>query len=146
MHTAGWMMNKGWEHVEHQADIGVRGWGGTLAEAFEQAALAMMAVIVDPGLVKPVSEVEVQCLASDNEMLLADWLGAVLCEMSARRMLFSRFEVEIEGGVLRGKAWGETIEPERHQPAVEVKGASYLGLKVEHLADGLWMAECLVDV
>jgi SHS2 domain-containing protein len=139
-------MDKGWEHVEHQADIGVLGWGGTVAEAFEQAALAMMAVIVDPGLVKPVSEVEVQCSASDLEMLLADWLGAVLCEMSERRMLFSRFEVEIKDGGLRGKAWGETIEPERHKPAVEVKGASYLGLKVEQRADGMWMAECVVDV
>lgn len=139
-------MDKGWEHVEHQADIGVRGRGGTAAAAFEQAALAMMAVIVDPGVVKPVSVVEVQCSASELEMLLADWLGAVLCEMSERRMLFSRFEVEIEGGVLKGKAWGEEVEPERHKPAVEVKGVSYLGLKVKQRADGMWVAECVVDV
>ena len=30
-----------YEYFEHQADIGIRGKGTTLAEAFEQAALAM---------------------------------------------------------------------------------------------------------
>jgi SHS2 domain-containing protein len=34
-----------WEHFEHKADIGVRGFGNKPAEAFEQAALAMSAII-----------------------------------------------------------------------------------------------------
>ena len=32
----------GWEHLEHGADIGVRGFGAS-AESFEQAALALSA-------------------------------------------------------------------------------------------------------
>lgn len=139
-------MDKRWEHFEHQADIGVRGIGGTPGEAFEQAALAMMAVIVDPVVVRPVVGIALYCSAPDVELLLADWLNAVLCEMSARRMLFSRFEVSMQGGSLMGRAWGEPVDPGRHKPAVEVKGASYLGLKVEQHADGLWVAECVVDV
>jgi SHS2 domain-containing protein len=139
-------MDKGWEHTEHQADIGVRGWGGTLEEAFEQTALAMLAVIVEPGRVQTVNEVEVDCSAPDVEMLLTDWLGALLREMSARRMLFSKFKVEIQGTTLKGKAWGEVMEQGRHRPAVEVKGASYFGLKVAQGADGRWVAECIVDV
>ena len=34
----------GWEHFAHGADIGVRGYGLSLEEAFEQAALALAAV------------------------------------------------------------------------------------------------------
>ena len=34
---------RGWEHFSHDADVGIRGWGSTLAEAFEQAALALVA-------------------------------------------------------------------------------------------------------
>ncbi len=35
-------MTKGrWEHLEHGADIGIRGCGGSLAEAFAQAGRAM---------------------------------------------------------------------------------------------------------
>ena len=41
------MINAYWEHFEHKADIGVRGFGNTLAEAFEQAAVAMTTVVTD---------------------------------------------------------------------------------------------------
>ena len=37
-----------WEHFEHQADIGVRGVGNSMGEAFAQAATAMTAIICDP--------------------------------------------------------------------------------------------------
>jgi SHS2 domain-containing protein len=40
-----------WEHYEHDADIGVRGYGATRAQAFEQAALALTAVVTDPTLI-----------------------------------------------------------------------------------------------
>jgi SHS2 domain-containing protein len=33
-----------------------------------------------------------------------------------------------------------------HQPAVEVKGATLTSLRVEHQADGIWLAQCIVDV
>ena len=35
----------GWAHVPHDADVGVEGWGATVAEAFEQAAHALTAII-----------------------------------------------------------------------------------------------------
>ena len=41
----------GWLHFEHEADMGVRGTGSTLSRAFEQAALAMTAIITDPSTV-----------------------------------------------------------------------------------------------
>ena len=41
-------MQAHWEHFSHEADIGIRGVGPTLATAFEQAAIAMTAVITDP--------------------------------------------------------------------------------------------------
>ncbi len=37
-----------WEHFPHAADVGVRGFGKTPAEAFEQAALALTAVVTTP--------------------------------------------------------------------------------------------------
>jgi SHS2 domain-containing protein len=61
-------------------------------------------------------------------------------------MLFSRFEVHIEGQKLTGKAWGEKVDVVRHQPAVEVKGATYTALKVSQDRAGNWLAQCIVDV
>jgi SHS2 domain-containing protein len=135
-----------WEHFPHDADIGVAGLGESLPEAFAQAALGLTAIITDPARVQPAEEVSVRCRAPDPELLLVDWLNALVFEMATRRMLFSRFEVELDGEELRGTAWGERVDVLRHRPAVEIKGATYTGLSVKKTASGAWRAQCVVDV
>lgn len=135
-----------WEHFEHMADMGVRGIGPSREVAFEEAALAMCATITDPVLVRPQILFEVDCHSSEDEFLLVDWLNSLICEMSAHRMIFSKFEVAISDGRLHGRAWGESADPVRHHPAVEVKGATLTELKVARNADGVWIAQCVVDV
>ena len=75
-----------------------------------------------------------------------DWLNELVYAMATRNMLFSRFEVRLEGQRLDAKAWGEALDVARHHPAVEVKGATYTGLKVARQPDGGWLAQCVVDV
>ncbi|MDK9703093.1 MAG: archease [Sulfuritalea sp.] len=174
-------METQWETFAHEADVGVRGSGATLAEAFAGAATAMTAAICDPARVGARDAVIVTCEAPDAEMLLVDWLNALVYEMATRRMLFARFEVTIEdhrpaAGPLQGVAagsrrapraevtpaggqgpgggnvhlraivWGEPVDVARHQPAAEVKGASFCELTVRRDADGRWLAQCIVDV
>jgi SHS2 domain-containing protein len=134
-----------WEHYEHGADIGVRGFGETKAEAFEQAGLALTAVVTDPRKVGQFDAISLECEAADDDLLLAEWLNALVYEMATRRLLFGRFAVKIEGNRLRAQAWGEAIDPERHRPAVEVKGATYTTLRVARHGEG-WVAQTVVDV
>jgi len=134
-----------WEHYPHEADIGVRGVGSSKAEAFEQAALALTAVVADPSGVQARSRVSLRCEAPDDELLLAEWLNALVYEMATRRMLFSRFAVKLEGTRLSADAWGEPLDAERHHPAVEVKGATYTTLRVAREGD-VWVAQTVVDV
>jgi len=136
----------GWEHFPHEADVGVRGRGATLAEAFEQAALAMTAAITDPERVAAREAVDIACEAPDDELLLVDWLNALVYEMATRKLLFSRFEVRIDGHRLSARAWGEPADAARHQPAVEVKGATYTALRVAREPGSEWIAQCVVDV
>ncbi len=135
-----------WEHFSHEADIGVRGYGETLAEAFEQVALAMTAVVTDPTIVAASEPVVISVEAPDHELLLADWLNCLVYEMATRKMLFGRFSVEIHGEHLQATAWGEKVNIAKHQPAVEVKGATYTELQVRQNEDGGWSAQCVVDV
>lgn len=135
-----------WELFPHGADMGVRGLGATKEAAFEHAAYAMTAALAEPERVQPRGAVAVACEAPDDELLLVDWLNALIYEMATRKMLFSRFAVRIEGGRLNGEAWGEPIDVARHRPGVEIKGATYTALRVEPLADGRWLAQCVVDV
>jgi tRNA nucleotidyltransferase (CCA-adding enzyme) len=136
----------GWVHFPHVADVGVHGFGPTPAAAFEQAALALSAIVTDPSGIRPTQRVPIRCDAPDLEMLLADWLNAIVFEMATRGMLFSRFTVNIDGGRLRGEAYGETIDVRRHEPAAEPKGATLSELTVCQDEDNAWHARCVVDV
>ena len=153
------------EHFAHDADIGVRGVGPTREAAFEQAAAALSAAVTEIERIAAATPVEIRCEAPNDELLLADWLNALIYEMATRHMLFRRFAVRIaavgpqppdrcdpsddgSGGVVRlgATAWGEPVDRSRHEPAVEPKGASYTELRVTRRADGAWVAQCVIDV
>lgn len=135
-----------WEHFPHDADMGVRGIGTTKAEAFEHAALALTAVSVDPGIIQERCESHFTCDAPDDELLLVDWLNTLVYHMDQGKMLYHRFHVVIDNHHLEGTAWGEPVDRRRHEPAVEVKGATYTELSVHQDPDGKWVAQCIVDV
>lgn len=135
-----------WEHFPHDADIGVRGYGATPGEACEQAALATMAAIVDPATVRLEQMVDFALEAPHLDLLLVDWLNALIYEMAERRMVFGAFDVTIENDRLKGRALGEAVSRARHAPAVEVKGATYTELAFVEDRPGLWRAQCVIDV
>jgi tRNA nucleotidyltransferase (CCA-adding enzyme) len=134
-----------WESFPHDADVGIRGFGETPAQAFEQAALGLTAVVTD-ARIEPRVRVDVGCEAPDLELLFVEWLNAVIYEMAVRKMLFGRYAVTIEGTRLTGMLWGEAVDVGRHAPACEPKGATYTALKVAANEDGVWSAACIVDV
>jgi len=135
-----------WSHFEHGADIGIRGEAPTKDQAFEQAGLALTAVLTDPTGVRDDQPVQISCTAPDDELLLLDWLNALMYEMATRKMVFSRYKIHIADGALHGTAWGEPVDILRHEPAVEVKGATCTSLRVVSDQNGGWLAECVVDV
>jgi SHS2 domain-containing protein len=134
-----------WEHFAHDADVGIRGQGATAAEAFEQAARALTAVVTDAEI-EPRTLVKVRCEAPDIELLFVEWLNAVIYEMAVRDMLFGRFGVRITGNFLDGTLQGEPVDIARHSPACEPKGATYTALKVAQDGNGEWSAACVIDV
>ena len=136
----------GWEHFSHGSDIGVRGFGSSVAEAFEQAAVALTAIVADVSRIRASQTVEVRCEAPDLELLFVSWLNAVIFEMAVRTMLFKKFRVVTSGFSLTGTLVGETVDPERHRVAVEAKGATVTELRVHREKDGRWLAQCVVDV
>ena len=134
-----------YETFEHGADIGIRGFGQTMAEAFENTAIALYSVMVNIPAVEASEKRSVTVSAPDNELLLVEWLNALLSLSDIEHMVFSKFKVKMEGTSLTGTAWGEKLDQERHEPNVEIKGATYHMLKVTE-ADGRFVAQCVVDV
>jgi SHS2 domain-containing protein len=136
----------GWEHFPHGADVGVRGYGSTKAEAFEQAAAALTEVLTPLERVRRLESVDLEAAGPDDEILLVQWLNALIYEMATRGMLFGAFRVTIEEDRLHATATGEAVDIERHEPAVEVKGATLTAVKVAQIPTGRWLAQCVLDV
>ncbi|MEZ4385391.1 MAG: archease [Nannocystaceae bacterium] len=139
-----------WEHFAHDSDIGVRGRGASVDEAFVAAGVALTAVITAPAGVAAREAVAIACEAPALDLLLVEWLDAIIFEMATRGLLFRAYSVAVGGREgaweLRGEARGEAIDVDRHAPTVEIKGATFTGLRVVEEAPGRWLAECVVDV
>jgi len=134
-----------YETFEHESDIGIRGFGETIDEAFENAAVALYSVMVDVKTVHPEERRTVTATAPDRELLLVEWLNALLSRSDIEHMVFSKFEVNIDGTSLTGMAWGEKLDRKRHQTGVEIKGATYHMLSVQE-DNNRYVAQCVVDV
>ena len=139
-----------WHHYEHEADIGIEGVGASIEDAFVQAALALTEVITDLNNVSASTNIDIQCSAPNLEILFVDWLNALIYEMANRKMLFSHFDLQISQGTenltLQAKIRGEKIIRDKHQPVVEIKGATFTTLHVYEDEDHIWHAQTVVDV
>lgn len=137
-----------WEHFHHGADIGIRGVGLTKQQAFEQAAIALSAVVTAQDKIQPQTSVRINIKrdGAGDEFLFLDWINALIFEMATRSMLFARFQVVLDESGLSATVWGEPVNVARHCPAVEPKGATFTELAVRQTSDGIWIAQCVVDV
>ncbi len=139
-------MKNMYETFDHTADLGLRIRAADLNALFAEAAQALFATLVENlNTVEPVRQFDVAIAGSDREYLLFDWLKELLYRFDAEHLLFSRFEVCVDADGLQGSAWGEPLDPARHELAHEVKAITYHGLRVEPAADG-WLAEVIVDI
>ncbi|MEM2870416.1 MAG: archease [Thermoplasmata archaeon] len=122
------------ELLEHTADVGVRAYGTTLHEAFENAALGMFSIITNPEDVAPVQEFTVEATAEDLKGLLHEWLSRLLTLSQINGVLFSEFSVELSGGekgvTLEARAFGEPADPSRHAYKTEIKAVTRHMLEV----------------
>ncbi len=136
---------KEFELFEHTADVGVRGFGRTVEEAFENTAKAMMSVMFDLKTIEPKREIEIECSAGSIDELLVAFLNEVLSMIDIEGLVLREFRVSINENKLTCVAKGEEFKPEKHHPKTEVKAATYSQLKV-FKNDGYWVAQCIVDV
>lgn len=142
----GIVASAGWTTFDHGADIGIRGWGASLEEAFAQGAAALMSLIDGSWeRVQPQQAVVLQTSSYDLEGLFVAWINTLLAEAELRHMVFCAFVPRIAGTQLEATVWGEPVGVREHDWGVEVKGATFSELFVGP-QDGGWVAQCVVDV
>ncbi len=131
--------------VDVEADVGFEVWASDLNSLFEEAALAMYEIMVDVESVNPIVEKELELESEDLPLLLHSWLSELLFITDVEGLVFSKFKVTVQGTKLKGKAWGEPVDPKRHKPKTEVKAVTYYKLRVEKEGD-IWRAVVILDL
>lgn len=124
----------------------MRAYGGSMTEVFENIALGMIAMVLDPEAVRPSGSVELESRGNDHASLLVSWLAEILFQMETRGWAFREFKVaEIQGLELRGWGLGEPLDPARHAIRMEIKAPTYHMLELKEEA-GRWIAQVIFDV
>lgn len=134
-----------YEFFEHPADIGIRGIGKTLEEAFIEAGKALFALMCNIEKIEKKKKIKLFCEAYDTESLFVEFLNTLIYLKDTENMVFCDFIITIRGNRLDGVAFGENYSPKKHGEGTEVKAATYSELRVEKV-DGNWVAQCVVDV
>jgi protein archease len=136
----------GWEHFEVEADVGVRGWGRTRADAFAQVTLGVCALLVSPEQLEPRERREVRAQAEAPESLLVTWIDECLYVHEIEGFVARSVEMTVCTDTLaHGVLHGEPVDPGRHRVGTVVKGATYHQVRVG-IRDGVHEARIIVDV
>ncbi|MFN3346240.1 MAG: archease [Candidatus Bipolaricaulaceae bacterium] len=138
-----------YEFIPHPSDMGVRGIGSTVEEAFAEAARAMFSLMADLDTIAPKEAVSFEVEAETLEDLFVRFLAELIFLRDTQGLLFSSFSLRIqkEGARFRatGQALGEKFDPQKHKAGIDVKAATYNWVKVEE-QNGIWIAQGVVDV
>jgi SHS2 domain-containing protein len=138
--------DRGFEQFEVEADVGIRAWGPTRAEAFAQAALGVLSLTADPATVSPRETREVRAQADSPETLLVAWIDECLYVHEIEAFVVSRVElVSCSDTVAIGQLYGEPLDAGRHRLGTVVKAATLHGVSVDAW-DGRHEVRIIVDV
>ena len=131
--------------------MGIRGWGRTPAEAFEETAAAMFELMVDADGLAPSKRLLLSRRGIDLTELLLEFLNALLSEADVTETVFLHAAVgaleKREGvWVIEAVVEGLPLAEARDKLLVEVKAATYYGASVKENGPGVWVARCVVDL
>ncbi|HUV36728.1 MAG TPA: archease [Patescibacteria group bacterium] len=145
------MRERGHDTIDHTADMGIRGWGAGIPEAFEEAARAMFELAAELDGLAADREVSVSCEGTDAEELLVEFLNTLLTRADLEDLVFVRVSIDRlgkDGGSWRlgARVMGAPRERAAGRLLTEVKAATYYGASVRMSGEGLWEARCVVDL
>lgn len=137
---------KKYELIDHTADVGVKAFGKSLSESFENAAKGMFDIITDSSDVESIGQYDIDLKADDLEQLLVDFLSELLYLNGAKNLVFGFFKVEVneKQKKLSAKVFGEKFNLSKHKAGTEIKAVTYHMLKIEK--NKMYSVQVLFDI
>ena len=132
------------------ADVAFEAWGATLEEMFVAAADATTNVMItDLETIARRDRRTLRVTAEEVDMLLFGLLQELIFYKDAERLLLrvSSVKIEEEPGqlVVSAEAYGEELNPAKHELIVDVKAVTLHRFKVGPVPGG-WEASVILDI
>lgn len=139
-------VEKGFEVLDHTADIGISVYGADLKELFANAALGLFSLMAELADVKENLQRQLKLSAEDEEGLLVHWLNELIYIFDVEHIIFKRFEIDkLTGSQLTARCFGEQMKPGQHELKREIKAATYHMLRIDEGSDG-YKVKIIFDV
>ena len=133
------MNSRGFEEIEHTADIAIRVQGRSLAEMFANAAYGMACQMAGhpastgTDAVGETIELTIELTAYDAETLLVTWLGELLYLSEREECVFTEFDmVEVTASRLQAVVRGGPAATHRRH----IKAVTFNDLDIVHTDAG----------
>ena len=123
---------KGFEILNHTADVGIIAYGADLRQAFANAARGLFSLITELDDVEEVLHRDAELTATDEESLLVGWLNELIYQFDTEGIIFKRFDIiRLDSTRLKARGYGEKVDKSKHKIKIGVKAATYHMLKVD---------------
>ena len=122
---------KGYEVIDHTADLMVKAYGRTLEECFANAGYALFDQTVDLSGVRPELSFEVDAFGETPEDLLYSFLSELLYLEDCEGMVLCDLVVEFNDDGLLCVGKGEILDKNRHRVKSEIKAVTYHMMSVD---------------
>jgi SHS2 domain-containing protein len=108
-----------------------------MTAAFEQAATALMSIILDLTTVEALEQREIQLTAADADHLLVKWLTELLYLYDGRQFAAKRCVIkQLTPTTLIAVVAGEQVSLAKHRTSLDVKAVTYHQLSVTENENG----------
>lgn len=140
---------KGFEILEHTADIGIAAYGKNKREVFINAAKGMFEIIAGENKNPKENFYDKIKLEADNlEGLLFAWLNELLYIGETRLVVLNKFRIkELSDYQIKAEVRGAKINPPSIKIEKEIKAVTYHRLEIKKDGEsGLWRAQIIFDI
>jgi len=139
-------MTKGFEILDHTADIGIIAYGTDIEQLFSNAAVALFSLITEVENVDEKLHFNLRVRSQDRDSLLVEWLNELIYLFDAKHVLVRRCDIEdLAHNELKATCHGEAFDPMRHKIKRGIKAATYHMLKLDR-DDGGYRAQVILDI
>lgn len=129
------MTGRGFEYLDHAADVRIRAWGPEASQTLAQASLAMWSLVFDLSLIRPTIRWSVEVTASDMVELLVNLLNEQILLFDAEGLVPKNVEdtmvKEANGALVAAMRFsGASVDQLEEAPNLELKAVTYDKIRV----------------